>query len=101
MFTVKGLNCNAEFDCINRARFYREKMCKNNCNIFAKIDGNDVILETGKFVVIGKTNQSLRVFNTIEEAIAYKANLMVEYNDPDIYINIGKITPTDIVWLKN
>lgn len=100
MFYVKGENCNMKFNCINKARYFRKQMCETTKNayiIIMNLNDKEVMLEPDNFVVIGGTYDTLRVFNTIEEATAYK-NQLVAISDPNIYVNLGKITPTDINW---
>ena len=107
MFTVHGtLINNNTFDCINKSKFYRKEMClkhnTNNINITATINNKSYELIKDMYIVIGETNNSFVTFTDINEAIKYKKLLNSLYtyqNKTDIFINIGKITDTDIEWL--
>lgn len=100
MFYVKGQNCNMEFNCINKAREFRRKMCETTQNtyiIMMRLRDKEIILEPDNFVVIGETYNTLRLFDTFEDANVYR-NQLIAVSEPDIYVNLGKITPTDIEW---
>ncbi len=101
MFYVKGHGSCMQFDCINAEREFRRKMFENTCNtynMFAKINSEEVMLEPENFVVIGLTNDSFRQINTFEDANEYRTKLIEILSDPDIYVNLGKITQSDIDW---
>ncbi len=101
MFYVKGKCCNTEFHCINKAREFRKQMRQNNQDAYITMtysNGDEVIFKTNNFVVIGGTYDTLCVFNTIEEAAAYRSELIATLANPDIYVNLGKITQSDIDW---
>lgn len=100
MFYVKGKCCNTEFHCINKAREFRKQMRQNNQDAYITMtysNGDEVIFKTNNFVVIGLTTDTFRVFNTFEDANAYR-NQLIAVSNPYIYVNLGKITQSDIDW---
>ncbi len=101
MFYVKGHNSCMKFDCINKAREFRKKIFENNQDAYITImysNNEEVMLEPENFVVIGLTNDSFRVFNTFEDANEYRTKLIEILSNPYIYVNLGKITQSDIDW---
>lgn len=91
------------FDSIHNAFDYRRVHLKNapGFEIIAKINNKIYNLNDGKYYVVGDSSKTVKIFDNRTDAEKYKLLLSEKYyreNRHDIYVNLGFIKNSDILW---